>query len=647
MKQNIRKPQLQQKNKTIAKNKFTIPAKKNKFDLFLVISVCFPILLYLQTAGFKFTYFDDDRIIINNIPFLSHLGNVFPAFLTDAFMLKMSSFYRPLQTVSYIVDMQLSGTGSAWMFHVSNILLLGLISGLLFLLLKRFSIPPRLALLAALIYCVHPLFISSVAWIPARGDLLLTLFSLLSFMFFIEFLQNRKLLFLLLNWLAFTIALFCKETAAFLPFIFIIYYFTYSTNKRLEKKQLFIILLYAVSGLCWYWLRSKATSGANQNEILGLGAMLSNLRTFPESLAQFFVPVDIAPIPSFSVFKTFIGLLVIALLVYFFFRNKAKLKKEKIFCLSWFLILMLPPMLFKHPLIDYLDHRFFLPLIGILLFVLFLFPKKWFVKGDIKHAWLMIAVLVLLSSFTFIKSDTYSNTLTFYDSAISHNSNCALAYYNRANLKNNNGDFKGAIIDFDKTLAICPDYSDVYNNRAYAKVNLGDKQGALADFDKAIAISPTPYMCYCGRGNVKKTMNDIKGAISDFNKAISVNPNEGEAYNDRGVANYTSNNYKDAIADFNKVISIDPKNADAYNSKGLVMGMMGNYKEAIINFDKAIEINPQFAKAYSNRALAKHSLNDLNGALEDCESALQINPNDKRALNIQAVTRQELQKEGR
>jgi len=123
------------------------------------------------------------------------------------------------------------------MFHLSNVLLLGFISALLFLLLKKFLIPTRLALLSALIYCVHPLFVSSVAWIPARGDLLLMVFSLLSFLFFIEYLEKQKTLLLIMNWLAFSIALFCKETAAFLPFIFIIYYFIFHYKKKNRTEE--------------------------------------------------------------------------------------------------------------------------------------------------------------------------------------------------------------------------------------------------------------------------------------------------------------------------------------------------------------------------------------------------------------------------
>ena len=181
-----------QQNKSVAKKQTVIiTEKKNNSAIPFIIAFCLPVLLYLQTVVFGFTYNDDDGLIVNNIKFLSSFGNATHAFLTDAFIVKASPFYRPLQTLSYIIDIQLSGGNNAWMYHLSNILLLGAIACSLFILIKKFFIPTNLALLGTLIYCVHPLFVSSVAWIPARGDLFLTLFSLLSFLFFIEFLQTK------------------------------------------------------------------------------------------------------------------------------------------------------------------------------------------------------------------------------------------------------------------------------------------------------------------------------------------------------------------------------------------------------------------------------------------------------------------------
>jgi len=381
-----KKNQRSQQNKnTIKKNTPIISKNRNASLLLIIIAFCIPVLLYLQTINFGFTYFDDDGLIVKNIDFLSNFGNIRRAFLTDAFIVKMSSFYRPMQTLSYMVDIKLSGLNNPWMFHFSNIFLLGAIACSLFLLLRKFSIPPKLALLGTLIYCVHPLFVSSVAWIPAIGDLMLTLFSLLSFLFLIEFLQKRKIIYLFFNWAAFTIALFCKETAALLPFIFAIYYFTFDHEKRFEKIYFLMIVLYAVSGISWFYLRSISIGHPSENiAVYGLAALLINIRTVPESIAMFILPFDIASLPCYSILKTLAGLAIIAAIIFLFSKDKERKTKEKIFCFLWFLILMFPPMFYKSIWIDYLNHRFFLPLIGILLFLLFIFPKKWFVKGDIK-----------------------------------------------------------------------------------------------------------------------------------------------------------------------------------------------------------------------------------------------------------------------
>jgi len=667
MKNNNRKPQYRQSKKTNKDYKL-IFSKNNSIIIPTIIAFFIPVLLYLQTIHFDFSYFDDDGIIIKNINFLSHFRNVQQAFLTDAFIIKMSSFYRPMQTLSYIVDIQLSGGNEPWMYHLSNILLWGLIACSLFLLLKRLSIPTKLALLSTLIYCAHPLFVSSVAWLPARGDLQLTFFSLLSFLFFIEFLQKRKNIYLILNWITFTIALFCKETAVILPFIFIIYFFTFHSEKHFGKKHFFILLIYAISGISWYWLRSIAIGGySNPNDVFGLTALLSNLPTIPESLTKFFLPVYSAPIPFYSIITTLTGLLIIAAIVFLFFKNNERSKKEKIFCVAWFLLFMLPPMLFKKPYIDYLDHRFSLPLIGILLFLLFIIPKKWFKNGDIKRSWLMVLILVIFCSFTFVKSRSYSDPMTFYNSAVSCNPNSVIANFNRGYIKNIKSDFQGSIDDFSKVIAICPSNADAYNNRGLAKLNMGDNSGAIADytiaisknnkcieayynkgvakgnigdnigaiedFNKAVAICPTYYQAYYGRGNVKNSMGDFKGAVENFNKAIAICPTYAEAYNNRGLAKISMGDNSGAIADYDKAIAINPKFDLAYYNRGLAKAKTGDNSGAIADYNMSISFNNKCAEAYYNKGVANTSLGKFKEAIDDFDQAITIYPNYAEAYN--------------
>jgi tetratricopeptide (TPR) repeat protein len=499
--------------------------KKNK-NLFIIIAFAVPVILYLQTLSFGFTCFDDNEIIINNSEFFSDFKNILKVFRMDAFVEETGFFYRPLQTLSYMVDMHLSGKNSAWMYHFSNTILLGLIAVSLYLLLIRFLIPPKLALSSALIYCAHPLFVSSVAWIPARGDLLLSLFSLLSFLFFIKYLQENKFKYLFIHWIGFFIALFCKETAVILPLLFIIYYFSFSSRKRFEKKYLWIISLYLITVISWFLIRSEAIgSFLNQNDELvinnqenkvGIKSFQSNLPTLPESLATFFIPFDIDPLPSFSLYKTLIGLIIIALIIAVFFLNNERPKKEKIFCLSWFLLFSIPTMIFKNAAIDYLNHRFFLPLMGILLFVLFILPKKWFENGDIKRPWVLVALLLFLCFFTFSYSRSYADPITFYNSAISKNPGCIVAYNNRGAVYHNKGLLDKAIEDYTKAIELEPDYATAFKGRgnAYFKKRMYDK--AVADYSKVIDLKAGDADTFNNRGASYANQGIFDKACPDF-----------------------------------------------------------------------------------------------------------------------------------
>jgi len=675
----------QQTKNTIKENSLNRTKKKNSSIIYIIIAFVVPILLYSQTINFGFTKFDDDSLISRNITFLSNIKNAHQVFLTDAFIIKTSSFYRPLQTLSYMIDIQLSGANDTWMFHLTNVLLLGLIACTLMVLLKRFLIPPMLALLSTMIYCAHPLFISSVAWLPARGELMLTLFSLLSFLFFIELLDKGKIRYLFLNWIAFTIALFCKETAVVFPFIFILYYFTFKQKKGFDKIYILNIILYLVSGVLWYWIRLKAIgSFSNPNDsVIGFTSFLSNLRTIPESISMFILPFDIAPIPCFSILKTLIGvgIIIFFITIFFttiFFINKERSKREKIFCFSWFLILMFPSMLYKHPFIEYLDHRFFLPLIGMLLFLLFILPKKWMVKGNVKRYWVLIIIFIFLSIFTFSKSCSYSNPITFYNSAINQNSNSTFAYNNRGILKYDNTDIKGAIDDYNKAIVICPNYAEAYYNRGIVKTktgdlngtvddynkaialrpnfveaiynrgitkaNMGDNLGAIDDYTKAIALRPNYAEPFYNRGIAKAIKGDNLGAILDYTKAISINPNYLDAYNNRGILEGNMGNNSGAVADYNKSIAINPNNPEVYNNRGNLKSKMGDYSSAIDDYNKAIIINPNYLDAYFNRAVIKYNLKDLVGTIEDCNKVLKLNPDYKNALTLKNRIQQELNK---
>ncbi|MGA2092826.1 MAG: tetratricopeptide repeat protein [Sedimentisphaerales bacterium] len=623
------------KNLTARKKskKIRLTFLKNKQDTILpvIIVFCLPVLLYLQTLTFGFTGFVDTDLTTGNIAFLSDFRNAPRAFLTDAFLIKSSHFYRPMLTLSYMADIYLSGGDNVWMYHLTNILLYGLIAGLLFILLRKFLIPLKLALLSTLIYCAHPLFISFTAWISARADLLLLFFSLLSFLFFIEYFQKKKGSYLFLNWLAFTIALFCKEPAAFLPFIFIIYYFIFAYKKNSvsyrDKIIYFLtLLLYAISGISWLWLRLIAFKNSSDVNKYGLVPLISNLPMIPESLARPFLLFDISLISYFSLFKTLAGLGIIILIIVIFFKNSERTNREKVFCLSWFLLFLLPNMLYKTQDINYLSHRLFLPLIGILLFILFSFPKKWIEIKGITISGAMIALFVLLSSITFVKSRAYCDPIAFYNSSISQNPDKAIMFTNRGAVKINMGDLQGAINDFTKAIELSPEDAAAYSNRGMAYSSTGRLERAIEDYDKAVELNPNYAGVYNNWGYTEQAKGDLDKAVKKYDKAIELKPDFADAYNNRGNAYQAKGDLAQAVNDYNKAIELNPNYDDAYYNRGQTLVGLGRYDKALESFNRAIKINPHFAEAHYKIGFVYSKLGRIQEEIDSYKQAIRIKP---------------------
>ena len=546
---------------------------------------------------FGFTAFDDDAILAQHRSFLSDVGNAPKAFLTDAFLLGSDTpsgtavaepsyvagiFYRPLQTLSFMADVRLSRGGSG-MFHLTNTLLLGAIGSLLFLFFRGFSIPSAVALPSALLYCVHPLFVSSVAWIPARGDLLLVVFSLSSFLFLGRYLASARRGDLTLHWVSFSLALFSKETAALLPALFVLYYMAVRPRDAHPKRFLLPVALYGISGLVWFLLRSRALGSIPEQRGVGLMALLSNLRIIPEALTKFILPFDLAPVPRFAAFGTMTGILVIALLVGLALRRKDGNSIARWFGLCWFLFLLLPTMVYRNPYYDYLNHRFFLPLIGILLFLQLHVPRKWLERNAARLSGGLTGLVVVFAGASAIASRSYADPLSFYDAVVAHNPTNAL----------------------------------MHNNRGNVKLSRGDLGGAIADFTQAVTLDPTLAVAHYNCGNAYGSQGDLRSAIKAYDRDLALNPGDARAYLNRGNAYDQLGEHALALRDYDRAVALNPGDAFGYNGRGIAYAELGQFEKAVRDFDRAIELKPDFAEAFMNRGTTNRARHRYQDAARD------------------------------
>src|SRR5580658_4259771 len=90
-----------------------------------------------------------------------------------------------------------------------------------------------------------------------------------------------------------------------------------------------------------------------------------------------------------------------------------------------------------------------------------------------------------------------------------------------------------------------------YYKSAKEKQKNGDNKGAVDDYSKSIQIDSTNSKVYCDRGSAKMKLGNNRGALEDFNKVIEVDTNNFDAYYNRAFIEGKFGNVNEALVDYN------------------------------------------------------------------------------------------------
>src|SRR6266566_7116029 len=142
--------------------------------LYLVVAAC-AIVVYIGALWNRFAM--DDRFIIVLNPIVHTPSGVWRAFLEPYWPGDLGGkLYRPLTVATYVVDRMVDGP--AW-FHAVNILWHAGASVAVAALARRW-VGGSAALIAGVLFAVHPVHVEAVANIVGRNELMAALFVLLA-----------------------------------------------------------------------------------------------------------------------------------------------------------------------------------------------------------------------------------------------------------------------------------------------------------------------------------------------------------------------------------------------------------------------------------------------------------------------------------
>ncbi len=634
------------------------------------------IVIYFNTIWNGFVM-DDVMVLKENRYVLQGFGGVSELLKTPhmrGYLIIPNDLYRPLSLVMFAIEYQLFGLSPAW-FHFFNIVTFAGCTIMFFLFLHKFFNEQRLALavLAALVFAVHPIHTEVVANIKSRDELMCFFFGFLSLSLFMDYMKSGKMPQLLLGTFMFYLSIISKETVIAFVGIVPIIFFIYKNDDK--KRATFITGGVILATIIFWSVRTSVLNAYDANQPAGsvefIDNALSGAPDFPLTAVQvfttkvvvlgmylklMFLPYPLLstysynsiPFADFASIRFWLSLIAYGALLYFMVTRFLKDRKDPwafgiMFYLATIFLFSNLPFLMGAELAE--RFAFFASAGTCLLIALAI--EHWVLKAkaiDIlqlktsKVLTVLVPLCLLYGGWTFARNAEWKDNLTLYKADIKRSPDDVRLYHNVASalaeelyeeekdsLKKLEIDNE-ALVYLRKGTVIYPGYSDLYVEmaRIYDRKKIYDS--AIKYNTLALKLTPNNFTANNNLGSVLLTAGRYREAIPYFYIAVQNNPNFKYAYLNAARCYQQLKQFDSAIYNFRKVLEFEPQNYDLYTEIGTSHFMLAKYDSAEYYFKLVLQQKPDDANVINN--LGAILLNNQRSAeaVEYFKKAVALNP---------------------
>jgi hypothetical protein len=564
-----------------------------QFGSFPVILLLFSlgVLAYGQTVFYPFVH--DDVVFIRENPRIADL-NLKRIFLSPSVDSTGSSqaarrslpvinvYYRPLVELFYGLQYRFFYLHPAG-YHFFNILFHIANSFLVYMIVRSMSAGKKgLATGTAILFLLHPAQTEAVACIAGMSNLLFAFLGLLSLYLYLRWRSRRETAVYILSLMIFFLSLFAKEQAVVWPFLILLteacFPAAYENRPSLRGAPIIGYLIVLVG----YFLLRQAFLGQGGMPLIPLNGELSlRILSIPRTLLMYlgiiFVPHNLHYYRSLDVLMpntmSWAVMPAVALAVFYIIRWTPPAYKRMLFwgC-GWFLISLLPvlnivPLINEYSLILTAEHFLYIPLAGVLLFVLgvgHFFLER--VKGGKSAAWgagcISLAGLIFFT-LTVKQNNCWSGEIPLFERTVRFERNFGRAYILLAKAYYLNGEYTKAIDAYQKALAIMQGYVSKAGDEGARTVYLGFVKGIHFDWAHCLEAA-----------------GDLEGAVHEYREALRLDPRDAIIHNNAGVVCLRLGREGEAIRHFEEAVSLDKNNLMAMRNLAACYLGMGRRKEA-------------------------------------------------------------------
>ena len=658
---------------TVARKGNTLPAPRtivglqqragllsNPLFVFVVLTLL-ASLVYLNALPNQFV-FDDYELVVENrqIRSLTKIPDILG--FGDA-----PRRYRPVRFVSYSFDYFFFGLDPRG-YHLFNLVYHALTTFLVYLIVRHLLDHPRVALLAAILFAVHPIQTDAVTYISGRRDVLSTLFYLLGFYAFLRYRIQKQVWYLGLVCAAFILGLFTKEMVVTLPVMMLCYdwYRHFPTDharvdlafcRTIVTTLWSVIRTYArlyvpIFVLAGLFLFEKLVLN-NPSRMEGLYGStyvhhgLSICRIFATYIKLLCFPVTLNADYSYNAFPVTtslvdpaaLGSVLLLLAVAVALLTALQSQKQIAFAGLWFFITLLPVSQIVPHHEPMAEHYLYLPSVGFCLLVALGVERLLTSVRTRPVAYAAFGILVILLSLrTVVRNGDWRDDLTLWEKTVQTAPHSSRAHQNLGTEYARRGEFDRAIAQFRQALRIWPQNPRAHYHLGNAYFALGRLDKARTAYQAALRHEPDLAQAYFHLGRVWGKQGHIDQALETLQQAVRLRPHYARAHHELGTAYYKKGLVEKAREQYLRTLEIDPKYTQAYRNLGIIYRQRQELEKAMSAYQALLRLDPQHVGAHLALAsLYGRSSTGQRQALEHLRQVLTLAPDHPQASAIQSL----------
>ena len=557
-----------------------------KKEFLFPLIICSVILIFYFPAFQNDILSWDDNLYITDNQQVKDLSNI-PSYFTG---FDNTGNYIPFSLTAFTVLYHFSEQ-SPFLYHFINILLHIFNSLLVFYFLKLLLKNVNFALIASLLFAIHPIHVESVAWISELKDVLYTFFFLISLIVYLKFLRTENLKFYILSLTLFVFSVLSKGQAVTLFAVILLIDFFEKGKLFYKIIQKIPFLIIAITFGILAILAQKTGNNLSDYSVMNFfDRIILASYAYGSYFIKIIIPYELTafyPYPEMQdgtiPLKFWIYLLVIPITIYLLIITYRK-NKLVFFGISFFIsnvILLLQLIPVGNCIMA--DRYTYIASIGLNLiaahYIIKLFNLKKYRSFSVTF---FVIYLLFLGINTHSQTKLWKNDFVLWDNVLKVNPKIPSALVLRGCAYNTMKKFNEAIPDFDKAIAIDNKNTLAYLNRGVSKSSLGKFKEAITDFEIANVLKPEPrYLVnfYVSWGGALANTGKLNEALIIFDRAIAVNPNIPSIYNNRGITNALLGKMDEALKDFEHAIFLQPNYTEAIDNKNRALSAINSVKK--------------------------------------------------------------------